>query len=127
LWPEGVGADGMSSPSSLKGSRGAREAASIIWRSRPRVRSSARIVQRHPSPWPAMPHRTTSATVLETALNCERCHTSDPSGPLTPRNGTRRLKSTTERPRGPFMDRSLAGWQAARPLAHQPRKGSSLA
>jgi hypothetical protein len=66
LRAEGVGADGMSSPSSLKGSRGAREAASIIWRS-----SLGRVVgayrARHPRPSQAMPHRTTSMAGLQTA------------------------------------------------------------
>jgi len=49
------------------------------------------------------------------------------SGPLTPREGTRRLKSTTKHALVPFMDRSVTRWQAARPLALQLRKGSSFA
>jgi hypothetical protein len=68
LRAEDVGAEGKSSPSSLKGSRGAREAASIIWRS-----SLGRVVGAYgasaSADTQAVPHRTGSAAASETALN----------------------------------------------------------
>ena len=54
----GVGAAGISGPASLRGSKGARDAASIMSAVQPQLMSSARIVLRPPTTPRALPHRT---------------------------------------------------------------------
>jgi hypothetical protein len=91
LRAEDVGAEGKSSPSSLKGSRGAREAASIIWRS-----SLGRVVGAYGASasgdTQAVPHRTGSAAAPETALKREAGHTSGPSPRRDSRNRLRSIR-----------------------------------